>query len=274
MRTAGLALAMVLAVVAATAAKAADDVALTGTVEQGALVRGQVPPGSSVGLDGKSIRVAPDGQFIFGLSRDAPAHASLAVVYPDGHSATRDLTVAPRQYDIQRINNLPPQMVTPDPAVMERIKREREEIIAARAVESDQLFFEAAFEWPVTGPISGVYGSQRILNGEPRAPHLGVDVGAPTGTPVHAAAAGTVSLAEHDLYFTGGTVIVDHGYGLSTIYQHMSRLDVAAGDKVEQGQVIGAVGATGRVTGPHLHWGVNWYGIALDPQRIVGPMPK
>jgi murein DD-endopeptidase MepM/ murein hydrolase activator NlpD len=99
-------------------------------------------------------------------------------------------------------------------------------------------------------------------------------VAAPAGTPVHAAAAGTVSLAEHDLYFTGGTVIVDHGYGLSTIYQHMSRLDVAAGDKVEQGQVIGAVGATGRVTGPHLHWGVNWYGVALDPQRIVGPMPK
>ncbi len=274
MRIARLVLVLCLVTAAVTAAKAADNIVLGGAVEQGALVRGQAPPGAAVALDGKYIRVAPDGQFIFGLSRDALAHASLAVVYPDGHTETRDLTVAPRQYEIQRINNLPPQMVTPDPAVMERIKREREEIITARATESDQLFFEVGFEWPVTGPISGVYGSQRILNGEPRAPHLGVDVAAPIGTPIRAAASGTVSLAEHDLYFTGGTVIVDHGYGLSTIYQHLSRLDVATGAKVEQGQVIGAVGATGRVTGPHLHWGVNWYGIALDPQRIVGPMPK
>ena len=251
MRVARVAIALLLAIGAVTAARAADDIALTGTVEQGALVRGEAAPGTRVSLDGKSIRVAPDGKFIFGLSRDAPAHASLAVTYPDGRTITRELAVAPRQYEIQRINGLPPQMVTPDPAVMERIKREREEIIAARATDSDQLFFEVAFEWPVTGPISGVYGSQRILNGEPRAPHLGVDVAVPIGTPVKAAAAGTVSLAEHNLYFTGGTVIVDHGYGLSTIYQHLSRLDVAVGDKVQQGQVIGATGATGRVTGPH-----------------------
>jgi len=271
-RSALAALALCAAIV--PTAQAADDITLTGTIEQSALVRGAVPPGTTVSLDGKPVRVAPDGHFIFGFSRDAPAHASLAATFPDGKSITRDLAVTPRQYEIQRINGLPPQMVTPAPEVLARIKREREEIIAARSTDSGLLFFEVPFEWPITGPISGVYGSQRILNGEPRAPHLGVDVAAPTGTLVHVAASGTVSLAERDLYFTGGTIIVDHGYGLSTIYQHLSRLDVAAGDKVAQGQVIGAVGATGRVTGPHLHWGVNWYNTPLDPQRIVGPMPK
>jgi len=260
--------------IAASPAAAQDDIDLTGTVEQSALIRGHVAPGTRLSLDGKPLRVAPDGNFIFGLSRDAPAHASLVATFPDGRRGTRDLAVAPREYQIQRINGLPPQMVTPAPAVMERIKRERDEIIAARSTDSSLLFFEIPFEWPITGPISGVYGSQRILNGEPRAPHLGVDVAAPVGAPVHVAASGTVSLAEHDLYFTGGTIIVDHGYGLSTIYQHLSRLEVHAGDRVEQGQVIGAVGATGRVTGPHLHWGVNWYNTPLDPQRIVGPMPK
>src|SRR5262249_10274079 len=149
----------------------------------------------------------------------------------------------------QRIDGLPPQMVTPDPAVMTRIEAERAKIRGARAIDSDQLAFETPLDWPLTGPISGVYGSQRILNGEPRAPHLGVDIAAPVGTPVKSAAAGRVTLAERDLYFTGGTVIIDHGYGLSTLYQHLSRLDVKLGDVVQQGDAIGAVGATGRVTG-------------------------
>jgi murein DD-endopeptidase MepM/ murein hydrolase activator NlpD len=123
------------------------------------------------------------------------------------------------------------------------------------------------------GPISGVYGSQRILNGEPRAPHMGVDIAAPRGTPIAAAAAGTVTLAEHDLFYTGGTVIIDHGYGLATTYQHMDRVDVTVGQHVDAGQPIGVVGATGRVTGPHLHWSLNWYEVRLDPQLVAGPMP-
>ena len=253
---------------------AEDAITLTGALSQGGFARGEAPPGTRVSLDGNPIRVAPDGQFILGFGRDAPAAMSLAASFPDGRTTTQEIRLEQRDYEVQRINGLPPLMVTPDSTLMTRIKAELAKIRGARATESDELAFEAPLEWPVTGPISGVYGSQRILNGEPRAPHLGVDIAAPAGTPIKAAAAGTVTLAESDLYFTGGTVIIDHGYGLSSIYPHMSRLDVSEGQPVEQGDAIGIIGATGRVTGAHLHWGVNWYQTAIDPQLVAGPMPK
>jgi len=259
---------------AATSVRAQDAIALTGAVEQGGLARGRVAPDTMLSLDGRKVRVAADGQFILGFGRDAPKRVTLTATFNDGRQHAQEIAIRRHEYQIQRIDGLPPQMVTPEPATMARIKQESAKIRAARATDSDQLFFEAPFEWPAVGPISGVYGSQRILNGEPRAPHLGTDVAAPTGTPIKAAASGTVTLAERDLYFTGGTVIIDHGFGLSTIYQHMSRLDVTSGQKIEQGETIGVVGATGRVTGPHLHWGVSWYEVPLDPQLIVGPMPK
>jgi hypothetical protein len=249
-------------------------ITIEGVLSQGGLVRGEAPAGTILSLDGRAVRVAPDGKFILGFGRDAPTRMILAGTFPDGSTTTREIVLEKREYQVQRINGLPPQMVTPDPALMTRIKAEIDKVHGVRKVDSDQLAFESKLEWPVTGPISGVYGSQRILNGEPRAPHLGVDIAAPTGTPIHADSAGTVTLAEHDLYFTGGTVIVDHGYGLSTIYQHMSRLDVTVGQHLEQGDLVGAVGATGRVTGPHLHWGMNWYDVAIDPQLLLGPMPK
>lgn len=251
----------------------AGALALDGALEQGGLVHGRTEPGARVTLDGRAVRVAPDGGFIFGFGRDAPGQARLDVVFADGSSTHRDLKVAARQYDIQRINGLPAQQVTPDAATLERIKREQVEINAARAVDSGLPFFERAFVWPAVGPISGVYGSQRILNGEPRAPHMGLDIAAPRGSPVLAADAGTVTLAERDLFFTGGTVIIDHGYGLATTYQHMDRIDVTVGQKVAAGQPIGIVGATGRVTGPHLHWALNWYEVRLDPALVMGPMP-
>jgi murein DD-endopeptidase MepM/ murein hydrolase activator NlpD len=258
----------------ALTAWADDAITLTGALSQGGFARGEAPPGTRLVLDGNPVRVAPDGKFILGFSRDAPAAMSLVAIFPDGRSTTQEIKLEPRDYDVQRINGLPPLMVTPDSTLMTRIKAELAKIRGARATDSDALAFETPLEWPVTGPISGVYGSQRILNGEPRAPHLGVDIAAPSGTPIKAAAAGTVTLAEPDLYFTGGTVIIDHGYGLSSIYQHMSRLDVTVGDAVQQDDVIGAIGATGRVTGAHLHWGVNWYQTAIDPQLVAGPMPK
>jgi len=260
---------------ALAAPAAADDlIALEGVLSQGGLARGEAPPGTRLTLGERPVRVAPDGKFILGFGRDAPATMSLAAVFPDGRMFTREIVLEKRDYQIQRIDGLPPQMVTPDPALMTRIKAELDKIHGVRKIDSDQLAFESTLEWPVTGPISGVYGSQRVLNGEPRAPHLGVDIAAPAGTPIRADSAGTVTLAEHDLYFTGGTLIIDHGYGLSSIYQHMSRLDATAGQHVEQGDVVGAVGATGRVTGAHLHWGMNWYDVAIDPQLIAGPMPK
>ena len=212
---------------------AADDaITLAGVLSQGGLARGEAPPGTRLVLDDRPVRVAPDGRFILGFGRDAPVTMSLAATFPNGRTTTEKITLERRDYQIQRINGLPPQMVTPDPALMARIKAELAKVHGVRTIDSDQLAFETPLAWPVTGPISGVYGSQRILNGEPRASHLGVDIAAPAGTPIKADAAGTVTLAEHDLYFTGGTVIIDHGYGLSTIYQHMSRLDVTVGQHV------------------------------------------
>jgi len=265
-------IAIVIAVLLASPALAGTLV-LEGPVEQGSLVHGKTDPGAKVTLDGRAVRVADDGSFIFGFGRDAPAEARLDVTFADGSSAHRDLKVAARQYDIQRINGLPAQQVTPDAATLERIKREQVVINTARSVDSSLPFFERPFVWPAVGPISGVYGSQRILNGEPRAPHMGLDIAAPRGSPVLAADAGTVTLAERDLFFTGGTVIIDHGYGLATTYQHMDRIDVTVGQHVTAGQPIGIVGATGRVTGPHLHWALNWYEVRLDPALVMGPMP-
>jgi len=251
----------------------AGTLSLDGPIEQGGLIRGKVDPGASVSLDGAPVRVAPDGHFILGFGRDAPDHAALDVVYRDGSKEHRDLSVTARQYDTRNITGLPEDQVSPGPELLDRIKRENGEAAAARNIDSNLLFFETRFIWPVTGPISGVYGSQTILNGQPRAPHMGVDIAAPPGTPIKAPAAGTVTLAEKDFFMTGGTVMIDHGYGLSTVYFHMSRLDVRLGQKVAQGQIIGAVGATGRATGPHLHWGLNWYQLRLDPALVVGPMP-
>ena len=251
----------------------AGTLSLEGSVEQGGLVRGKTDPGAAVTLDGRALRVAPDGSFIFGFGREAPSTAALDVAFPDGSREHRDLAVQARHYDVQRIDGLPEQQVTPDAATRERIKREGVVIAAARAADSNLLFFEAPLVWPAQGPISGVYGSQRILNGEPRAPHMGVDIAAPRGSPIVAAAGGTVTLAERDLFYTGGTVIIDHGYGLATTYQHMDRVDVTVGQHVAAGERIGTVGATGRVTGPHLHWSLNWYEVRLDPMLAAGPMP-
>jgi murein DD-endopeptidase MepM/ murein hydrolase activator NlpD len=266
-----LAAALVLALWASPSA--AGSLSLEGAFTQGGLVRGKTDPGAAVTLDGRAVRVAIDGSFVLGFGRDASAAASLDITFPDGSSEHRSLTIAPRQYDVQRIDGLPPQQVAPDAAAQERIARERTLISAARKADSDLIFFETPLRWPALGPISGVYGSQRILNGEPRAPHMGVDIAAPRGAPVMAAAAGTVTLAERDLFFTGGTVIIDHGYGLATTYQHMDRVDATVGEHVEAGAPIGTVGATGRVTGPHLHWSLNWYDVRLDPMLAAGPMP-
>lgn len=257
----------------ASPAAIAGSVDLSGAIEQGGLVRGTTAPGTKVTLDGRTVRVAPDGKFIFGFGRDASPHASLDLAFPDGTRLHRGLEVASRQWDIRRIDGLPPQQVTPDPEIAARIARDKAEVDKARAIDSDALFFEMPLRWPALGPISGIYGSQSILNGQPRQPHYGVDVAAPPGTPVSAAASGKVSLAEPDLYLTGGTIIIDHGYGLSTTYMHLSSVDVAAGQDVTAGETIGKVGATGRVTGPHLDWRVNWYEVRLDAMLAAGPMP-
>ncbi|MBX3493326.1 MAG: M23 family metallopeptidase [Parvibaculum sp.] len=246
---------------------------LQGPMEQGSLVIGMVVPGARATLDGAELPVAENGLFAFGFDRDHGPAARLAITYPDGTRIERRLDIAPREWAIQRIDGLPQKYVTPPPETLARIARERELKTAARTARVDDTWFAEPFIWPATGPISGVFGSQRIYNGEPRRPHYGVDVAAPTGTPIVAPQAGVVTLAEADMYFEGGLVFLDHGHGVTSVMMHMSRVDVETGQRVEQGETIGAVGSTGRSTGPHLHWGMFWRGAQIDPATLVGPMP-
>lgn len=258
--------------VAAPAFAAQPD--LTGDFVQGGLVLGNTDPGTKISLNGRLVTVTPDGRFVLGFGRDAPETAILQSVTVGGKRLVRTLKIKKRKYRIQRINGLPPKMVTPSAGALLRIRAEGQVIRAARAVFTTMPHFAGGFVWPAKGRISGVYGSQRILNGEPRRPHLGIDIAAPTGTPVVAAAPGKVTLANTDMYFTGGTVIIDHGHGLSTVYSHLSAVAAKLGQAVKQGERIGKVGSTGRSTGPHLDWRVNWFQERLDPRLLVGPMPK
>ena len=242
-----------------------------GEPAQGALLVGQAGPGTRLALDGSPVRVGSDGVFALGFGRDAKPEAVLEIVHSGGRKEALRVSVARREWQIQRIEGLPGAMVTPPPEVQERIARERAAMAALRKVDSPEALFAGGFAWPAQGRISGVYGSQRILNGEPRAPHLGLDVAAPVGTPVSAMAPGRVLLAA-EFYFLGKVVVLDHGHGVQSLYAHLSRLDVAEGEAIARRQVIGAVGATGRVTGAHLHLGLNWFATAVDPQPLLPPV--
>jgi murein DD-endopeptidase MepM/ murein hydrolase activator NlpD len=245
---------------------------LKGHLVPGGFATGQVEPGATVLLGDDPVMVGSDGTFVIGFGRDQGPEAQLTIIHADGKPEQQMLSIASRKYEIQRIDKLDQNMVTPDPATEARIKSDQAKVKAARATPSNRRDFLASFIWPVTGPISGVYGSQRILNGVPKAPHFGTDIAAPEGSQIVAPADGVVRFAETDLYLTGGTVILDHGFGIYSSYLHMSRLDVKAGDILRQGQPIGAVGKTGRATGPHLHWGLNWHETRLDPALLVPPM--
>ncbi len=249
---------------------------LHGSLTQGGLVWGKVPPGSRVSLNGVALDVLEDGTTIAGFGRDAPATAELLV---EGIGPCQQtLHIARREYNIQRVTGVPQQTVTPPPEQLERIRREQALVDAAKArrLPRPDLLQDAlaGFQWPALGPISGVYGSQRYYNGAAGNPHYGVDMAVPTGTPVHAPAAGLVTLAEPDLFFSGGTVILDHGFRLSSSFLHMSKVLVAVGQEVKAGDVIGEVGATGRASGAHLDWRMNWRDQRIDPQLLAPPMPK
>ncbi len=255
---------------------AAPELALQGDAVQGGLMFGRVAPASRVEFDGAPVRVSPGGHFVVGFGRDERPQVELKVIFPDGRVQRRVLDVQPRQYDIQRIDGLPPKQVTPPPETLARIRAEARLVKQARATDNPRTDFLAGFRWPAGGRISGVYGSQRVLNGKPRRPHFGVDIAAPVGTPVRAPAPGIVTLAEPDLYFSGGTVIVDHGHGLSSSFLHLNAVSVKVGDQVTTDTVIGEIGATGRATGPHLDWRMNWKARRVDPQLLVSelPLPK
>jgi murein DD-endopeptidase MepM/ murein hydrolase activator NlpD len=244
---------------------------LKGEPVQGGLMFGQTDPGATVKLDGKDIRVAPNGDFVIGFSRDGKDPHELAAIARDGTKASRTIPIIVRSFDIQRIDGLPRRQVTPNADDLARIRAEAAEMKAARAALGVEALFRSGFDWPAEGPISGVYGSQRILNGEPRAPHYGLDIAGPAGTPVRAAADGTILFAHPGMYFNGRTLVIDHGLGLQSIYLHLSEISVQPGTRVAKGQIVGKIGATGRVTGAHLHWGLQWNDVYVDPLLVVPP---
>jgi len=250
---------------------------LEGRLTQGGMVWGNVVPGSAVTLDSDPLDVLADGTVFAGFGRDAAATSEL-VVSAEGGKCVQTLQIARRDYNIQRVEGVPQETVTPPPERMERIRRERELVRVAKgqALQRPDLLQGAlaGFEWPAVGPISGVYGSQRIYNGEPRSPHYGVDVAMPAGTAVLAPTAGVVTLAEPDLFYSGGTIILDHGYRLSSSFLHLSKVLVEVGQEVKSGEVIGEIGSSGRATGAHLDWRMSWRAQRIDPQLLAPPMPK
>ena len=237
---------------------------ITGALQQGSLAMGSAPPGSVAALDGRPVRVTADGRFVFGFGPDQTKSVLVTVRYPEGGGDSRSFTPATRTYDIQHVNGLPQHTVTPPPEVAERIAREAETIYLARLTDSGGSDFLSGFDWPAPGIESGIFGSQRIDNGTPMSPHYGVDMAAPTGTPIHAPADGVVSVCD-DYYLNGGFTLIDHGQGVSTSYLHQSKRLVKVGEAGKRGLRIGLIGATGRATGPHLHWAMNWFQVRLDP---------
>lgn len=247
-----------------------------GALTQGGVALCRVTPGAEVRIDGETVGHGDaNGWIVIGFNREAPARVRVEV--REGRSSvSNELTIAPRQFDIQRVDGLPPQTVTPtDPAVLERIRREAAVKNAAFASEARLAGFLDGFIRPVEGGVvTGRWGNQRILNGVPSTPHFGYDIAVPEGTPIRAPASGVVTLAESDMHYEGGLVFIDHGQGLTTMYLHMSRVDVRAGDAVAQGQVLGAVGARGRATGPHLCWRMRWRGRQLDPSIALDALAQ
>lgn len=252
----------------------ATSVILQGDFVQGGLLRGQTLPGARATLDGEPVPVSADGKFLLGFGRDHGASALLVVTLDDGSMVRRAIDIGKRTFKIERIDGLDQSKVSGfTPEQLAKIDADKQKKAAARALRADEPMWATDFSWPVTGRISGVFGSQRILNGEPQNMHGGVDVAAPAGAPIKAPAPGVVRLAEADMYFEGGLVFIDHGQKLESAFMHMSRIDMKPGDRVEKGQVLGAVGATGRATGPHMHWSLKWADTLVDPQLVVGEMP-
>ncbi|NUO75821.1 MAG: M23 family metallopeptidase [Lysobacter sp.] len=259
--------------VAPVATPAADSgdarVVFPASVQQGAMVIGKVPAGASVRYGARTLHATAYGSVVFGIGREQAAPVEVEVIDAQGRSQRVSIAVTPRDWPIEQINGVPPKTVNPPPEIAERIRREQALVTAARDRDDERADFAQAFVWPVRGRISGRFGNQRVYNGQPGSAHSGMDIAAASGTPVLAPAAGVVTFAAPDLYLTGGTLLLDHGHGISSNFLHLSRIDVKVGDRIAQGQVVGAVGATGRATGPHLHWGMNWFDVRIDPLLVL-----
>lgn len=250
-----------------------DQTSLTGNFIQGGIIIGKTLAENQIIFENITLQVSPAGDFIFGFNRDEAKQIKLVVVLKDGTIVNHSLNIKHRKYDIQRIDGLSEAKVSPKkPEVLSRIKLDSAQVANARLRDDARLDFKETFIWPTTGRISGVYGSQRILNGKPKWPHFGVDVAAPVGDNVIAPASGIITLAISDMFYSGGTIILDHGHGLSSSFLHLSEILVKQGDVVKQGDLIAKVGATGRVTGAHLDWRMNFFKRRVDPQLLVPTM--
>lgn len=263
----------VLAGLWALSAAATEPPLLRGELVQGGVVYGTAAEGSTIELAGQRVSISEDGRFALGFDRDAPKAMMLIITAADGSVSQHSLQVAPREYRIQKIEGIAKKIMSPSDADLKRIRSESAATRAARAQIIARGDFAADFQWPLTGPITGVFGSQRVYNGVPGRPHYGVDVAAATGTPITTPAPGVVTLAHDDMFYSGGTLIIDHGHGLSSTMLHLSKLLVKVGDEVKPGDMIAEVGATGRATGPHLDWRMNWFKSRVDPQLLVPSMP-
>lgn len=251
----------------------ANEIRLEGVFTQGGILRGEVAPGTQLTLDGEPVPVSASGRFVIGFDRDAELAARLVAILPNGLQLGQDIRLQSRQYDIQRVEGVPEATVNPPASVLDRIGREAILVSEARAGESALEDFARPFQWPLKGPVTGVFGSQRVYNGVPKRPHYGVDVAAPVGTVVVAPAGGVVTLVHDDMFYSGGTLVIDHGHGLTSTFIHLNRVLVKTGQRVEQGDEIAEVGEKGRASGPHLDWRMNWRDRRLDPVTLVGPMP-
>ncbi|MGS2719002.1 M23 family metallopeptidase [Paraglaciecola aestuariivivens] len=247
----------------------AANIELKGELTQGSLVRGQLPANSQLWLNDSPVKVSPEGLFAFGFGRDAKLEHSLKWQDAKGNNYQQSIVLTARDYPTQKIEGVASKYVSPPESVSKRIAKDNQQIAQARATFTAKTFFYQDFIWPAQGPISGVYGSQRIFNGVPKRPHYGLDVAAPTGTPVYAPADGIVSLFEANMYYSGGTMIIDHGYGVTSTFLHLSKAHVSVGTEVKQGDLVAEIGATGRATGAHLDWRINWFKERLDPELLV-----
>lgn len=251
---------------------ASDDPKFVGTFQQGGLVLGQLAEGETVSYKGKSLKINNKNQFLLGFGRNEPSEVEITVHDQLGERNII-LNIAARDYAIQKIEGVPQKTVNPSKEHLNRIQQDAASVRKARRLISNQDDFTAGFIEPSSGPITGVYGSQRFYNGVPKSPHYGIDYAAPIGTPVIAPAGGIITLVHNDMFYSGGTLILDHGHGLSSTFLHLSQILVTQGQRVTPGMVIAKIGASGRATGPHLDWRMNWLDQRIDPKLVLQTLP-
>lgn len=260
---------LVFSMVPVLAASAAAQDLWCGGVRQGDVLHGRAPGFAKAVSEGQTYRIDEDGNFLMAFAREAEKQQKLQLVATDGAVKTAVLEVLPVKWDIQDIKGVPQKKVTPSATDQAAIDDERWQVRGALAEDLRKAYWKTGFMQPVSGRISGKFGGQRIMNGRKMNPHAGTDIAAPLGTPVAAAGDGKVVLTAGDLFYSGNVVVIDHGYGLQTIYAHLNKITVQKGQKVKKGEIIGEVGKTGRVTGPHLHWGASLKGIRFNPFSLL-----